>query len=251
MATTRRVFVSGGSGDLGAAVVADLAAAGHRVWFQYGSDERHAADLAARHGATPVRADYSDLAALSDDDLLPPGVEVDVLVCCAGVNPAAATVHETALSVLRHTLSVNLESAFRLTQRCLPAMLAAGWGRIVYLNSVFGTVAGPLNSSYNIAKAATHGLCRSVVADYPGSGVTANEVVAGPVRSRMLARIVADRAAAADVTAVRERLARRVPARRLAEPDDVAAAVRFLVSEDAGYVTGSTVTVDGGMLSVG
>ncbi|MBM7774529.1 NAD(P)-dependent dehydrogenase (short-subunit alcohol dehydrogenase family) [Actinokineospora baliensis] len=250
MATARRVFVSGGSGDLGAAVVTDLAAAGHQVWFQYGSSEQRAADLAARSGATPVHGDYGE-----DDlvgaNLLPPGLEVDILVCCAGMNPSAATVHETSPSVLRHALNVNLMSAFRLTQRCLPTMLAAGWGRIVYLNSVFGTVAGPLNSSYNIAKAATHGLCRSVVADYPGSGVTANEVVAGPVRSRMLAKIVADRAAAADVAAVRERLARRVPARRLAEPADVAAAVRFLVGEDAGYLTGSTVTVDGGMLSVG
>jgi NAD(P)-dependent dehydrogenase (short-subunit alcohol dehydrogenase family) len=248
----RRVFVSGGSGDLGAAVVRDLAAAGHLVRFQFSSAGQRAGELAALPGVTAFRSDYSDVAALADNDMLPPSPGFDVLVCCSGVNPEGHPVAETPMKALQHTLSVNLLSAFRLTQLCLPAMVSGNWGRIVYLSSIYGDVAGPMNSPYNISKHALRGLCRSVVADYPGSGVTANEILAGPVKSKLLAQITADRAEKLKAPAdkVESGLIRRIPVRRLAEPSDVVNAVRFLVSEESSYLTGSSLTLDGGLLSV-
>lgn len=244
----RTAFVTGGSGDLGEAIVTALARSGHRVWFQYNAGTERAERLQRLPGVTAFRCDYASVDGADAARLVPPDVDVDVLVCSSGVSPEPRPLAEVSAESLRTTLEVNLLSAFRVTQACLPAMVASGWGRVVYVGSVFGQVAGECNSAYNVSKYALTGLCHSVVADHPGSGVTANVVAPGPVDSSMLGRIARRRGA--DPAEFGQRLARRTPGRRLVRPDDVAGAVTFLVSDAAAYVSGCTLTVDGGLLCV-
>ncbi|MEV7042105.1 SDR family oxidoreductase [Amycolatopsis sp. NPDC051061] len=243
--------MSGGTGDLGAEVVRTLAGSGHEVWFQYRSGTDAATALADETGAKPFQADYTRIDELTDAEVLPPG-GFDVLVCCAGVNLGREKLADVPADTLRRTLAVNVLSAVRLTQACLPAMTAAGHGRIVYLSSIFGQVAAPGNAPYNLTKSALRGLCQSVVADYAGSGVTANEILAGPVDSTMYRTVAADRARALgrDPAVLEAAMVKRIPARRLGTPSDVAHAVGYLVSAEASYVNGVALRVDGGVLSV-
>jgi NAD(P)-dependent dehydrogenase (short-subunit alcohol dehydrogenase family) len=248
----RRAFVSGGTGDIGADIVRGLAADGYAVHFQYHGNGELASALAKSTGAVPFHSDYSAVDRADDDELVPDKDGFDVLVCCAGVNLDRDLVADTPPEILRRTLDVNVLSAFRLTQACLPRMVSRGWGRIVYINSVFGQIAAPLNCAYNITKSALHGLCHSVVADYPGSSITANQVVAGPVDSSMFSELTAERARRIDRQheVLVAGTVRRIPARRLGTPADVRHAVDFLVSDAAAYITGSSLRVDGGMLSI-
>lgn len=131
-------------------------------------------------------------------------------------------------------LDTNLGAAFRTTRRAVPPMLRARHGRIVNIASVVGLRANPGQANYAASKAGLVGMTKTVAAEVARRGVTVNAVAPGLIATDMTADLDGE-------------LLKVVPARRTGTPEEVAACVRFLASDDAGYVTGATLTVDGGM----
>ena len=233
-------LVTGGSRGIGAAI-AKIAADGWAVGVNYRSDERAARGVVAEIEAAGGRA-----SALSGDvtdpqapDALFGALEstydcpVLVLVNNAGVtddNITPALTDEAWQTVI----DTDLTSAFRFTRRALRPMMRARTGRIVNIASVVGLRANPGQPNYAAAKAGLIAFTRNAAVEVARRGITINAVAPGWIETEMMEGV--DRA-----------LLERVPARRAGTPEEVAACVRFLTSEAAGYVTGAVLSVDGGL----
>ena len=238
----RTALITGASGTIGRACAVALAGAGARVVVAYGSDEQGAAET-----ADLVKAAGSE-AVLAAADLTDPGAArqlvaaagdagVDVLVNNAGLTRDGLLLRMRDAD-FADVLEVNLVAAFRCTREALRAMLRRRWGRVVSIASVVGLLGNPGQANYAAAKAGLIGFSLSVAREVAGRGVTVNVVAPGYIPSK-LTDAMSDEAKQATLGAI--------PAGRLGTAEEVAAAVRFLAGEEAGYVTGQVLAVDGGM----
>jgi 2-hydroxycyclohexanecarboxyl-CoA dehydrogenase len=169
--------------------------------------------------------------------------EIDVLVNVAGWDELKPFI-ETDEEFWQEVLEVNFKGGLRLTKALLPSMMERGWGRIVNISSDAGRVGSSLESVYAGAKGAIISFTKTIAREAARTGVTANVVCPGPTDTEMLQDVAA---AHQDAGKVLERLARAVPMKRLGQPEDVAAAVRFFASEQTSYITGQTLSVSGGL----
>ena len=164
---------------------------------------------------------------------------LDVLVNNAGINRDAMS-HKMTEEQWDQVLSVNLKGTFLCAQAALTRMRERGWGRVVNTSSI-GSLGNIGQANYAASKAGVIGLTRTLALEYAKYGITVNCVAPGPVMTRMLAGVP---------EAIREKIVARVPIGRIARPDEIAGVHAFLASDDAAYITGQVVFVDGGM-SVG
>ncbi len=234
-------LVTGSSRGLGAAIARALASDGWPVGVNFRSDREGAARVAAEVELGGGQADL-----VEGDVADPVAVErmftrleqrfgpVLVLVNNAGVRADGLSPHLED-EQWEQVLAVNLSGAFRTTRRALRGMLRARHGRIVNVASVVGVRANPGQANYAASKAGLIGFTRTVAAEVARRGVTVNAVAPGLVETELSAGIDA------------ERFLANVPARRAGTPEEIAACVRFLASDAASYVTGATLTVDGGL----
>ena len=241
--TGMTALVTGASGGLGSAIAKGLAAQGARLALSGSNEaklEAFAAELGGDH--VPLVCDLSDGAAV--DGLVPQAVaalgKLDILVNNAGVtrdNLAMRMKDDEWDQVIR----VNLEAAFRLCRAAAKPMMKARFGRIVSITSVVGQTGNPGQANYAASKAGLVGMSKALAAELASRGITVNCVAPGFMASAMT-----DVLPEAQKTA----LLGKIPAGALGTGDDVAAAVAYLVSRDAGYVTGQTIHVNGGMAMV-
>jgi 3-oxoacyl-[acyl-carrier protein] reductase len=233
-------LVTGGSRGIGAAVARALAADGWPVAIGYRSGAEAAAEVTSSiHGAggaaIAVGADVADPAAA--DELLGAAEAelgpVAVLVNNAGVRADGLAV-QLEDDAWEQVLDTNLTAAFRLTRRAVRGMVRRRHGRVINIASVVGPKANAGQANYAAAKAGLIGLTKTVAVEVARRGVTVNAVAPGFIATDMTEDLL-DRAVEA------------VPARRAGTPGDVAACVRFLASDEAAYVTGTVLTVDGGL----
>lgn len=234
----RRAFVTGGSKGIGAAIVRRLCLLGAEVVLS-AQDMALAEAVAAQTGARAVRLDVTDLAAASK--AVRDHGPFDILVNNAGQDQHAFFT-DTTPEQWRQLLAVNLEAVFATVHAALPAMQAARWGRIVNVGSEAGRQGSRGGSVYAAAKGGVIAFTKSLARENGRYGITANVVAPGPVDTPLLRKAVAgggDKLLAAMKGATL--------LNRLGTPEEVAAAVAFLVSEEAGFITGETLGVSGGM----
>ena len=232
-------LVTGASKGIGAAIAKALAADGWNVAVNYRSDEdgAKATVQAIEDAGGTAKAYRSDVSNGAPDELFK-RIEGDLGPVIALVNNAGVNADGLAIQMddeqWDRVIATNLTAAFRLTRRAMRPMLKARHGRIVNIASVVGPRANAGQSNYAAAKAGLIGMTKTVAAEVARRGVTVNAVAPGFIETDM-------------TKDVPEAVIDAIPARRVGTPEDVAAAVRFLASEDAGYVTGTTLFVDGGM----
>ena len=237
----KRALVTGGSGDLGGAICRRLATVGlHVVVHANGNLARAqqvAADIAAAGGsAEAVAFDVADGEATraAIETLLQAG-PVQVVVNNAGIHDDAPMAGMSDAQWKR-VVDVSLHGFFHVTQPLLLPMARTRWGRIVSISSVAAVLGNRGQANYAAAKAALHGASKSLAREMGSRGITANVVAPGVIAGRMTAAVF-------DPAAIRQ----MVPAARAGAPEEVAALVAFLCSEDAGYINGQVIGIDGGM----
>jgi 2-hydroxycyclohexanecarboxyl-CoA dehydrogenase len=245
----RIALVTGGARGIGRAIALALAADGRAVAVgdvRMDDAEQTAAAVEAAGGRTAaVRLDVTDSASVADGvrligELLGP---VEILVNNAGWDELRPFL-DTDESFWDRVLEINFKGCLRTTKAVLPGMVDAGWGRIVNISSDAARVGSSHESVYAGAKAGVIAFTKTVAREMARNGVTANAVCPGPTRTPLLDGMVAAGASGAKLV---DSLTRAVPMRRLGEPEDVAAAVAFLASERARYITGQTLSVSGGL----
>lgn len=246
----RTAVVTGASGGIGQAVTRILVGSGHHV-IAVGRD-RHALDDLVSEVGGGVQAMPCDV---GDERMVADTIgrieAVDILVNnagAAGSNP----VHRTSIDQWEEMLRVNATGPFLCTRAVLSGMRDRDWGRIVTVASVAGHAGAPYIAAYSASKHAAIGLMRVVAAEVRGTGVTANSVCPSYVRTRMTERTVAGIASRTGRTSAEGEalLVQQMALGRLVEPDEVAAAVAYLVSPSAAAVNGQSIVLDGGALQL-
>jgi 3-oxoacyl-[acyl-carrier protein] reductase len=235
-------LVTGASRGIGAAIARALAADGWPVGVNYRSDEEGAAGVvsqieSAGGQALSVKGDVADPDAVESvfGELEQRFGPVLVLVNNAGVRADGLSM-QLDDEEWEHVLATNLSGAFRTTRRALKGMIRARHGRVINIASIVGGVRGNAGqANYAASKAGLVGFTRTVAAEVARRGVTVNAVAPGLVATELSGGVD------------QQRFIDAVPARRLGTPEEIAACVRFLASDDAAYVTGTTLTVDGGL----
>lgn len=229
---SRSVIVTGGNRGIGRAVVDRFVADGHRVAALSRSGE-------APDGALGIAADVSDPASVDAAFSAAEAAHgpVEVLVANAGITRDTLILRMTEED-WASVLEVNLTGSFRVAKRAAKSMLRARFGRIILTGSVVGLYGSPGQVNYASTKAALVGLARSLTRELGARGITANVVAPGFIETDMTAALGPDLVA---------KYRAATPAARLGRPEEVAAAVAFLASDDAGFISGAVLPVDGGL----
>jgi 3-oxoacyl-[acyl-carrier protein] reductase len=240
----RVALVTGGGRGIGRAVAVRLANEGAHVAISYRSNDTAAEEVAERVRVAGAKCEIfkGDVASPEDVDALFKGVgevfgQVEILVNNAGLTRDNLMMRMKE-SEFDEVLSTNLKGTYLCTRAALRPMIRARWGRIVNVSSVVGLVGNAGQANYAASKAGIIGFTKSVAREVAQRGVTANVVAPGYVETELTSSLSEK---------VKDQIRGQVPAGRFAEAEEVAEVVAFLAGEGAGYITGQTVAVDGGM----
>jgi acetoacetyl-CoA reductase len=240
----RIAFVTGGAGGIGQSICKRLADAGHRVVSSYIALEKEQAlkwqeeSKAAGYDYTLVEGDvgnFDSCAAMIQKTEAEVG-PIDILVNCAGIT-RDGTFKKMSKEQWHDVINTNLNSAFNVTRQVINGMLERGYGRIINISSLNGQKGQFGQSNYAAAKAGMHGFTMSIAQEVASKGITVNSISPGYIGTRM-------------VMAIDEKILKgiiaQIPVGRLGTPDEVGALVAFLASDDAGFITGANIAMNGG-----
>ena len=232
----RTVLVTGGNRGIGLACARTFAEQGDRVAVTCRGE---APPEVLEAGLLPVACDITDAdqveAAFArvEEEL----GAVELLVSNAGITRDSLVLRMSD-DDFTDVLEANLTGGFRVARRAVKGMMRARWGRIVFVSSIAGRIGQAGQANYAASKAGLVGLGRSFAKEFASRGVTVNVVAPGPIATDMLSALPEDQ---------QDAYADAVPLGRLGRPEEIAAAVRFLASDEAGYITGAVLPVDGGL----
>lgn len=232
----RRAVVTGGAQGLGRAIAERMAASGAAVEIWDLQDS--AREAAEQIGVTARILDLTDDAAVAE--AAQAAGAFDILVNNAGITRDNLFMRMSD-EEWGQVLDVNLTSSFRLARAVLRGMMKARWGRIVSITSVVGATGNPGQGNYAAAKAGLVGMSKSLAYEVASRGITVNCVAPGFIETAMTGKLSDDQ---------KSRILTQIPAGRMGSAEEIAAAVLFLASPEAGYVTGATLHVNGGMAMI-
>lgn len=232
MSTPRTVLVTGGNRGIGRAIAEEFVLQGHRVAVTVRSGE-------GPEGTLSVVADVTnpeslDAAFAAIEEKLGP---VEILVANAGITRDTLLMRMTDQE-FEEVVDTNLSGAFRVLRRATKGMIKAKYGRVIFIGSVVALLGSAGQVNYSAAKAALVGMARSITRELGGRGITANVVAPGFIDTDMTAALPEDQVA---------EYKNKIPAGRFAQPQEVAKVVTWLASDDAAYISGAVIPVDGGL----
>ena len=234
----RVALVTGGTRGIGEAICVALKDAGYQPIANYGGNDEAARAFTTRTGIPAVKFDVSDYEACQ---MAINGIEaehgpVDVLVNNAGIT-RDGTMHRMDFEQWNQVIQTNLSSCFNTSKAVIDGMRARGFGRIVNIGSVNGQAGQYGQVNYAAAKSGIHGFTKALAQEGAAKGVTVNAIAPGYVETDMVRAVPEN---------VLEKIVRTIPVGRLGQPEDIARSVLFLAADEAGFVTGSTLSINGG-----
>lgn len=238
-------LVTGGSGGLGSVHCLSLAAAGYKVAVAAHNHLDKAKEIAGK-----IKAMGKKAIALKMDVSNPEDVDANISEIEKSLGPVDVLINNAADGIVRavtiakmkvddwiHDLSVNLTGPFNTIKRCLPGMMERGWGRIINISSIAGTMGGAGQCSYAATKAGLIGLTKTVAMEAARKGVTCNAIVLGIVDGGAFHTVAPE---------FQERIAKSIALRRAGTPQEISNVVVFLASDESSYITGEAIEVSGG-----
>ena len=234
----RTALVTGGTRGIGEAISIALKDAGYQVAANYGGNDAAAQAFTAKTGIRTYKFDVGDYDAVTagvaqiENDLGP----IEVLVNNAGIT-RDGTLHKMAPAQWQQVIQTNLTSCFNTCRAVIEGMRERRFGRIVNIGSVNGQAGQYGQVNYAAAKSGIHGFTKALALEGAGRGITVNAIAPGYVDTEMVRAVPQP---------VLEKIIATIPVGRLGKPEDIARSVLFLVADDAGFVTGSTLSINGG-----
>jgi acetoacetyl-CoA reductase len=231
-------IVTGGTRGIGEAISVALRNAGYKVAANYAANEAAAAKFSKATGIAAFRFDVADFedcragVAKIEGELGP----VDVLVNNAGIT-RDATLHKMSFEQWNAVIQTNLTSCFNMCRALIEGMRDRGFGRIVNIGSINGQAGQYGQVNYAAAKSGIHGFTKALAQEGAGKGVTVNAIAPGYIDTEMVRAVPED---------VLRKIVARIPVGRLGKAEEIARGVVFLVSDEAGFITGSTLSINGG-----
>ena len=235
---TRVAIVTGGTRGIGEAISIALKDMGIKVAANYGGDDAKAKAFSDRTGIPSYRWDVSDFDAVHvgvekvEADLGP----VDIIVNNAGIT-RDSTILKQSYEQWKQVIDTNLGGCFNMAKATFPGMRSRGWGRIVNIGSINGQAGQYGQVNYAAAKSGIHGFTKALAQEGAKFGVTVNAIAPGYIDTDMVAAVPED---------VLEKIVAKIPVGRLGHASEIARGVAFLVAEEGGFVTGSTLSINGG-----
>jgi acetoacetyl-CoA reductase len=231
--------VTGGTRGIGRAISVALKEAGYNVAATYAGNEEAAQQFKSETGIPVFKFDVADFNACGEgvkaiEAAL--GGPVEVLVNNAGIT-RDTTMHRMRADQWNDVIRTNLDSCFNMSRAVIEGMRGCGFGRIVNISSINGQAGQIGQTNYAAAKAGIQGFTKALAQEGASRGVTVNAVAPGYVETDMVRAVPAN---------VLEQIVARIPVGRLGKPEEIARAVLFLVADEAGFITGSTLTINGG-----
>jgi 3-oxoacyl-[acyl-carrier protein] reductase len=232
MSSPRTILITGGNRGIGRSIAEEFVAQGHRVAVTVRSGEGPAGTLSVVADVTDPES--LDRAFAEIEEKLGP---VEVLVANAGITRDTLLMRMTD-EEFEQVVNTNLNGVFRVLKRATKGMIKAKYGRVILIGSVVGLLGSAGQVNYSATKAALVGIARSVTRELGARGITANVVAPGFIDTDMTAELP---------EAQQEEYKKKIPAGRFADPTEVAKVVRWLASDEASYISGAVIPVDGGM----
>jgi acetoacetyl-CoA reductase len=234
----RVTLVTGGTRGIGEAICLALQAAGYRVAANYAGNDAVAQEFSSRTGIPAFKFDVSDFdataAGIADtESSLGP---IEILVNNAGIT-RDATLHKMTLADWRQVIETNLGSCFNCSRAVIPGMRDRRFGRIVNIGSINGQAGQYGQVNYAAAKSGIHGFTKALAQESAAKGITVNAIAPGYIDTDMVRSVPPE---------ILAKIISRIPAGRLGKPADIARAVLFLVDDEADFITGATLSVNGG-----
>jgi acetoacetyl-CoA reductase len=235
----RVAVVTGGTRGIGAAISKGLKAAGYQVAANYGGNDEAANKFKAETGIPVYKFDVSDAAACEaglkavESELGP----VDVLVNNAGIT-RDGMFHRMTFDQWQAVIRTNLDSMFTCTRPVIDGMRARGFGRIIIISSINGQKGQMGQTNYSAAKAGVVGFAKALAQENANKGVTVNVIAPGYISTEMVQAVPEE--------VLKTKILPLIPVGRLGEPEEIARAVEFLASDQGGFITGSTLSINGG-----
>jgi acetoacetyl-CoA reductase len=242
MSTARTALVTGGTGGIGTAICKKLAAMGHRVATNYRNEEKARAwQKALADAGVNVAVVPGDVATPEEAAAMVEAVEaelgpVDILVNNAGIT-RDTTFHRMSALQWQEVINTNLNSCYNVTRQVIEGMRERKWGRILQISSINGQKGQYGQANYAASKAGMHGFTISLAQENAKLGITVNTISPGYVATEMVMQVPEE---------VRAKIAAQIPVGRLGTPEEIAYAVGFFIPDEAAWITGANLSINGG-----